>query len=148
MTQELIIIQELVKKEASKLKEYATQEELEQLDFNTLRPYVSYNCIYGQMTGSCYSDRANELILKCAERVYIRTPHTTFSDGVLAYQTLNGGPHPITDNRGRCEFYHSPIEVYVILNKENSTTVNNKMLIDYLQGVTTELDFVETKEAV
>ncbi len=149
MNQELITIQELVKKEASKLKEHATPEELARLNFEHLNPNSPRSCIYGQMTGNCYSPRANELVLKCAERVYVsNVSRDSESNAVFTYQTLNGVPHLIENNRDRSEVYHSPIEIYLVFNRENDTTENNKVVIDYLKGETTELNFVEPKEAV
>lgn len=144
MDQELMTIQGLVKKEASKLKEYATQEELARLNFEHLNPNSPRSCIYGQMTGNCYSPRANELVLKCAERVYISSINSTSNSGaVFSYQTLNGEPHAIVGTKDRSELYHSPIEIYLVFNRENDTTENNKILIDYLKNVTTELNFAE-----
>lgn len=64
-------MQALVKKEAANLKKNATKEELAKLDFDRLDGDSPYSCMYGQMTGHCYSNRASELIFNCCERVYI-----------------------------------------------------------------------------
>jgi len=60
---------ELVTKEAINLKANATQEELDNLNFNCLLPSDSTQCIYGQMTGNCDSKRAVELIRLSCKRV-------------------------------------------------------------------------------
>lgn len=61
---------ELVIEEATNLKKFATKEELNKLDFNTLAPSSINKCIYGQMFDGCNSLRAIELIKKCCNKVY------------------------------------------------------------------------------
>lgn len=51
--------------EITNLKQYATKEEINKLDFTDLNPNLRYSCIYGQMTGNCWSPRALELITLC-----------------------------------------------------------------------------------
>ena len=48
-----------VKIEANNLRTLATQEEKNKLDFYNLDGVNYYKCIYGQMTGHCSSERAN-----------------------------------------------------------------------------------------
>jgi len=55
----------LVISEATKLKEHATPKELEKLNPLTLKGSDSQQCPYGQMTGTCFSQRAEELVNKC-----------------------------------------------------------------------------------
>jgi hypothetical protein len=64
-------LKEDVRKEAEALKIHATKEEREKLNFKDLFPESIYQCIYGQMTGSCSSIRAANLIESCACR-YVR----------------------------------------------------------------------------
>lgn len=52
------------------IKTHATDEEKSKLDFHTFSPYNSQNCIYGQMTGECRSERAVKLIELCCKRLY------------------------------------------------------------------------------
>lgn len=59
---------EAVEKEVNEIKKHATAKEIKNLDFNHLSPSNSRLCIYGQMTDSCWSKRAAELIFKCCER--------------------------------------------------------------------------------
>lgn len=61
-----------VKIEAQKLKAYATKDELQKLNWMRLSPLNAKQCFYGQMTGSCFSQRAAELIENCCERYFKR----------------------------------------------------------------------------
>jgi hypothetical protein len=101
-----------VKKEAMALKEHATREELGKLDFTILNPNSGHLCVYGQLTGMCDSDRADELIKECAPRLYVHL------DDFVAVPTNN------FEN-----FYWSPIEKYIL-----DDDAKNKNLIDYLKG--------------
>lgn len=56
-------------KEALNLRKYATKEEISKLNINTLNTMESDLCIYGQMTGDCFSERAIELLNKCAKPI-------------------------------------------------------------------------------
>ena len=63
ITQEL---KQLVVNEALALRKHATKKERGRLDFSSIYPFYHRLSIYGQMTGSCYSKRAAELLKKCA----------------------------------------------------------------------------------
>ena len=52
------------------LKEHATKEELNKLNFTYFDPQSPTACIYGQMAGQCTSIRANELMNKSCVRVW------------------------------------------------------------------------------
>ena len=119
------ILIDLVRKEAKNIKTHATEEELNKLRFGMLDSSSIRYCVYGQMTTDCYSDRANELIVKCATRVY--KSELTSATNMLQY--LNGKPKPVPSRRF---VYHSPIEVF-IMNKY-STDKQRKNLIAYLKG--------------
>jgi hypothetical protein len=118
----------LVIKEAKNLKKLATPEELNQLNFDRLHPQSEYRCVYGLMTGHCFSDRANLLISECAPRVYIHTPEAEENDKILA-KTLNGKL-----KEPRKEMIHwSPIEVF-IFKKKNQESGANERLVKYIKG--------------
>lgn len=119
------ILVDLVKKEAKAIKENATEKEIDNLDFDELRPANTQRCIYGQMTGDCYSLRANDLIVKCAKRVY----ETTGGINKCNIHKLNGKPFLLDNSQLRTQKYHSPIELFILFDEKN-----NKMLIDYLKG--------------
>lgn len=122
----------LVKAEAESLRIKAKKKELDNLDFNSLKPNDITLCVYGQMTGHCYSDRAGKLINSCAVKVY--TTDDTLSDALLGKKLGNS---PKKEQR---DYYFSPIEVF-IYKKENQKNGNNKMLIDYLKGKRKTLRF-------
>ena len=104
----------LVKDEAEKLKIHATPEEIGRLNFKNLRHEMTERCIYGQMTGDCYSKRATQLLKKCT------TPYSSF---LSPYRK----PDKKTFTNDRWVF--SPIEFY-IANSESK----REALIDFLQG--------------
>jgi len=59
-------IEEMISEEINNIRKYATHEEIEKLDSNKLNGRGSQTCIYGLMTGDCFSDRAHELLGLCA----------------------------------------------------------------------------------
>lgn len=122
---------DLVRQEAISLKRHGFKKELARLDFETLDPGNSDYCIYGQMTGSCFSNRAKSLILKCAPLMV---------GGVVEAMYINGVPknkmfilhkdQPGIHDRA----YFSPIENYINLFSDDS-----EYLINFLKGETDEL---------
>lgn len=130
--EDLIILKDLVRGEAAKLREVITKKEASKLDFQTLDGENKDRCIYGQLTGYCFSNRAANLILKCCERVYI--PNTKYCDE-LKNAKLNGEPHKVKADR-RYESYYSPIEKWLRV----STKKAQKNLIQYLKKEVDTLD--------
>lgn len=53
-----------VMSEIDRIKSKATKEEISLLNFKSFNHYSSGSCIYGQMTGSCDSRRAEKLMRK------------------------------------------------------------------------------------
>lgn len=117
----------LVIQEAKALKENATEKEIHNLDFETLDSENANRCIYGQMTGICFSQRATELIQKCAERVYKEGPMD--GDYVHDGAILNGSP--VGMNRFS---YFSPIEVFISKAQTTENDEANKKLIQFIKG--------------
>ncbi len=123
----------LVIAEAIKLKDNATREEINNLNIARLDANDVTSCIYGQMTGNCYSKRAVSLIELSCEKV-IRVSTKTCVNG-----TLNGSPV-----KAIRDFYWSPIEVFIYRNQFNggkriSKSVKqdeNKKLVAFLKGET------------
>lgn len=58
-------LKKAVVKEALLLRKYATKKERAKLNFDSIRSDNVTLCIYGQMTGNCYKNRAIQLLLKC-----------------------------------------------------------------------------------
>lgn len=106
----------LVLDEATKLKEHATYQEKSNLDFESLSTNNIMLCIYGQMTGYCYSVRAHYLLSKCA------VPYS----GNLKRFNGDVSNSKFDPNEDRV---FSAIEFYI--DKVNS---KNDVLIDYIKG--------------
>lgn len=116
-------LKELVREEARNLREKATKEELARLDIKTLYPSSITECIYGMITGDCFSDRAVSLIRQCCSQV--------IEGGSISYsEEIIGSP---IDYK-RIEFW-SPIEKYITEDEGN-----NANLIAYLKGETDTLE--------
>jgi hypothetical protein len=127
----------LVVKEATKLRKEATESELGNLSIHlsNLDPDKRSRCIYGQMTGDCFSKRANKLIVKCAERVY-----SIDKDGIGSLfdnAKLNGKPKKTKKRIGK---YFSPIEMYIYLSNSNK---GKKALLQYIKGIKDTLEHSE-----
>lgn len=133
MTKRQILV-ELVKKEAENLKGRLKLKERNKLNFTTLNPNFPSYCIYGQATGNCESERANFLIRNCCERVY----EVTTKANRFETCKLNGKPKKVPDN-DRLDMYFSPIELYIYQNTIKGKKYN-KILIDYLKGLTDTLN--------
>ena len=127
-------LKSLVIKEAKALKSNATKDELANLNFGRLNPTEHTQCIYGQMTGSCFSPRAEKLIFECA---------TKFIDGSIDEEVSDVKECRTVDiENGRRDkrsgdVYFSPIEMFIAQNNEN----DNKILINFLSGKIKTLKF-------
>ena len=129
-------LEKLVLNEAENLKKYATKSEISNLDFETLDPEKTHECIYGQMTGSCFSERSLDLIVLCSKRVYDRELNYKMrpADPVCAGLKLNG--KPVRERRGQFKegTFFSPIEVFISKHPEKSAE-----LISFIKGETDNL---------
>ena len=123
------LMRQLVIEEATKLKKHATQEELNELDFNSLNPGRIDLCVYGQMTGNCHTKRAEELMRTCCKRVY------NTDAGSVRNCSVNGSP----ENKRR-DYFWSPIEVFIDQYR-NQKNGNNEQLIKFLKGEIDVLNF-------
>jgi len=127
------IMRTLVIEEATKLRNMITQEEADNLKFSKLDSSQSDRCIYGQLSGNCFSDRAIELIKACASRVYKNW-------WFLSESKLNGSPLGLSRN----EFW-SPIEVFISQDEtdyeNNMGNGNNERLVQFIKKEIDELIF-------
>lgn len=134
------ILFDLVKQEALNIRKYASKEEKANLNIQEFDADNRTECIYGQMTGNCYSRRAYSLIRKCAAKVYL-------SDDIGLYRgnidNLNGKPEVIKEVEDRISHYHSPIELFVSINEWDGKQENVIRLMDYIKGNDDELDFID-----
>lgn len=147
MTKDLRQLVLLVITEAMNLREHATREQKDELNFVELRPSQAEHCIYGQMTGHCYSREALDLIRKCALKVY-NTHGKELRPSAI--KNLNGVPRDFSYAQDRNAVYHSPIELFILIMNESENLnylKNNKILIDYIKGYTDELVFNFTRKS-
>ena len=103
--------------EATALREHIDPMEVALLNFETLMPARTDLCIYGQMTGDCFSERARYLIEQCA---------TPFSSDLNSFFNVS------EEQWKRRQFgtsYYSPIEFYIC-----QPGAKNKALIEFLKG--------------
>lgn len=123
-----------VRTEVESLKVHATKSEISELNIKTFNPMKKHLCIYGQMTGSCESKRAKELMDKACVRV-------TNSDGDAfvwekfdkVADKINGEYTGQTWEKAtvskRAYTYLSMVEAYIFLDGSSP-----KNIIDYLNG--------------
>lgn len=129
-----------VTKEAQALRVHATKEERERLNFAELNPEHINKCIYGQMTGSCNSERGAALIYLCACRFIKDASLTDIQhDGFERIQRKINGNTVVNFIKNRTEdlyvTHYSAIEAYILL-----PDAKNANLISYLKGETETLD--------
>jgi len=139
-----------VKHEIDMLKKHATKEELSKLDFYKFNYKSGFQCIYGQMTGTCESKRAEELMGKSCIRVF-ESPSGVSSLGESSFNEIkkhiNGenknqtwnvdglGNHWLTGEKKLRNYKHlSALEGYICLK---GAKVNN--IIRYLKGESDKL---------
>jgi hypothetical protein len=131
----------LVESEARKLKEFSNNEEKEILEDNrdNLCSSSAYSCIYGLMTGNCFSDRATSLIDKCNENLLngLYNDARLVNNGVYRKETMQRVFNLEEIRSERRGF--TPIENFINLF-ENNKRGKNKELIDFLVGKTDKLD--------
>ena len=133
MTTRMKKMRELAAKEAKNLRKYLTDDEKALLIASEIDPDNSQSCIYGKSTGSCFSARAHELIIKCAERVY-KSSKNIYDR--ISESRLNGKPYPVVEGVDRVLEYFSPIETLII---NDQSTI--PPLVAYIKGETNKLVF-------
>jgi len=121
----------LVIKEATKLRDMITPNEADRLKFGWLDSRQATKCIYGQLTGGCFSVRATDLIKACASRVY----KNDSGNKDLRDSKLNGSPI-----KGDRRDFWSPIEVFISQNV-NKYSDNNERLVQFIKKEIDELIF-------
>lgn len=109
-------LKQLVIDEATKLKLHATTSERDMLSFESLNPDKVSACIYGQMTGNCWSERATFLMNTCA------SPYAVLLSGSVR-------PNSKIFSVGASRDF-SPIEVFIAKNNETA----NHLLISFIKG--------------
>lgn len=135
--------------EAIALREYATAEEREKLNFRNLNAGLSMLCVYGQMTGHCHSERAGELIQLCTPRYFKVYALSSMNPSVERIVSHANGEHvkdflkerasQIDDTMHRMpELHFSAIEAFISLEPLYPKQV--KSLVKYLRGESDDLN--------
>lgn len=113
-------LNELVKQEADNIKLHATELEKSKLLLVRLNPESKRECVYGLMTGNCFSDRASELLNLCAMECV--------DDIEDVFEIIGKVKYSATRN------FFSPLEYYI-----NQKDADNRQLIKYIKGQTDTL---------
>ena len=113
-------LKQRVLEELTLLKQHATTEEISLLNEIPINPSSHEECIYGAMTGDCFSERAHELLSKCAR------PYSKSVDVLIP--TKMGVKRWIKVREVK-ETFFSPVEYYIYQREENIP-----FLTDYLLG--------------
>lgn len=125
--------------EIEMLKEHATSVEKTKLNFNSFRPAYPCDCIYGQLTGYCGSQRAKELMDNCCirqmhlENAVADVENSSFID---IKNMINGAYNGQTwDHERRRRYnYISVLEAFI-----NLKDAKNAEIISYIKGETATL---------
>ena len=128
------MLKKLVIAEAIALVGNTTKVERNFLDFDDLDPRLHTGCIYGQMTGSCFSPRAHELIKKCAPKL-INGEIGGYVTPLIMRKPIKG---KIRQNKISRATYWSPIEVFIATEEKVEDV---KSLIKFLKGKSKTLTF-------
>lgn len=124
-------LKELVRIEADNLRKHASADELSNLDFEHLNSNDVECCIYGQMTGMCFEERASELIALCAP-MFVEWNFESDEEFSIFNNKMLRKTFKAPDDDGRSL---SPIEVYI-----GHKNAKSKNLIEYLRGETDTLE--------
>lgn len=126
--------------EAVALREYATAEEREKLDFTTLDSTDKTRCIYGQMTGDCHSTRALELIQQSTTRYFSGAALSVYASVDRITQFVNGVYVPDFIKERKSEFYAHFSAIEVFINLEPIYPFQVESLVKYLRGESDDLN--------
>lgn len=127
-----------VRTEIESIKLHATKKEKSRLNFKEFKPAYSEDCVYGQLTGDCRSERAIELIEKSCVRIWDLSEKNVDIDKIKdasfeeAKSFLNGAFDKETFGDG-CQ-YLSALEGYIVLKR-----ANNENILAYIKGETDKL---------
>ncbi len=103
------------REEAKNLQKTATRAEKDKLVYEDLHGESPWSCIYGQMTGNCYSDRARELITECAVPIA-----KSGRKGMERITALDGYPKKFDNNleRSTKRSYYTALENLLYQNTD------------------------------
>jgi hypothetical protein len=140
-------LKEDVRKEAEALRIHATKEELSKLNMKNLAPRYYDQCVYGLISGDCFSVRASDLIFNCCPRFFkandnhgrhlvSEVPKGRFIEFVNGQKIADvNTADDLHFHRAECGSHFSAIEAYILLPE-----ANNANLIAFLRGETETLE--------
>lgn len=124
--------------EINMLKKHATKQELAHLNFSRFDYGNPSRCIYGQMTGSCESNRAEKLMnLSCIRVMDVKNGVYTIEGASISSSkfNINGVYNKQTWEGGNRNYsYLSALEGYICTKDANISGI-----IDYMKGETDTL---------
>lgn len=124
--------------EINMLKKHATKQELAKLNLGTFNYDHVNECIYGQMTGACYSKRAKKLMnLSCIRVMDLSGPFNSIRQVKISSKQFNvNGEYAkqTWESDGRNFNYMSALEGYIFTKDANISGI-----IDYMKGETDTL---------
>ena len=111
--------------EINHLRNNATPEEKDRLDFESFIQTSSRQCIYGQMTGHCNSIRAKELY-----------PKTYYYIKNKAGEYHPNGYLPFSKHEFKDGDRVTPLEKYLYMcaNRDGTKSKTHRHIIDYIKG--------------
>jgi hypothetical protein len=119
-----------VKHEVETIKDLATKEEIDNLEFGDFNPNSYSRCIYGQMTGHCRTQRALNLMSKACSVLVNRHFESTDSTFRVMKKHIRG-PYENNLMHPNVVDYFSALEAYILLKGSK-----NNHIFEYLKGYT------------
>lgn len=122
-------LREQVAIEAGELRQFTTEEERRNLNYDDFIPDKGNSCIYGLLTGNYLTDRARSLIIQCSQRILI--PTSLVYDVITTAIFSDESPELINERtESRYLEFYSPIEKYILLEEDQDKIKN---LISYIK---------------
>lgn len=119
-------IKECAHVELVNLRKHATKDEIDKLVRERFFPTNRRHCVYGQMTGDCFSTRAHELIRLCAP---------VMLEGHLRFDTVFKKVAISTvETRKDGRMAYSPVEVLLMLYYGKGKFEKFTHILNFLKG--------------
>ncbi len=117
--------------EIEALRIHASSEQKAKLDFDSFEPMSGEQCIYGQMTGDCFSAEAAKLIKKCSSKL------VTFNTYLKELSDLESYPkiEATEITRDNTEYY-TLLEQFITMLEYNKY---NQNILSYIKGTSRKL---------
>lgn len=122
----------IVLHEINHLKRHITEEQKANLNENTFEHTCAINCIYGQLTGYCFSADANELFKKVFDEV---KGYLFNNKDILDFEDLSFKPIKTSEDQNRVSWGFTPLEVYLYIVDRDT----HMKIIKFLKGESNHL---------